>query len=119
MDSYLDQMISNHRSAMRYHVIFGIGVFLLGIAIITLGFLLQEKLKESGLSAIFSIGGAFVSSLSGFQLKEILGHKEKANVLKTVKLRVLFLDKGKNKNDKERAKIDELIWKLIEKTVTG
>jgi hypothetical protein len=100
-------------------VIFGTGVFVLGIAVIVMGFLLPKTFVKEGFNTLFSIGGAFVSSLSGFQLKEVLQYKEKVGVLEAVRLRVQLLNKEENKSNGELAHIQEIVWKLIEKTAIG
>jgi hypothetical protein len=119
-ESFIDQLITNQRSAIRYHLSFAIGMVMLGVAVIMAGFLWPGKLIEEGFKTLLSIGGGFVSSLSAFQLKEILHRKEKIGVFEMVKIRLHKLEKeGKSADQTERARIEELLWKLVEKTAVG
>lgn len=98
---------------------FAIGIVSLGITLIVTSFLVSNWLIADGLKTIFSIGGGLVSSLSGFQLKEILLRKEKIGVFETVKIRLHELEIAEQSNQAERTRIEELLCKLVEKTAIG
>lgn len=112
--SFVNQLITNQRNAIRYHVAFAVAIVLIGVAVVTAAFLLPSDLMADGIKTILSIGGGLVSSLSGFQLKEILQRREKITVFETVKIRLDGpIDQA------ERTRIEELLWKLVEKTAIG
>jgi hypothetical protein len=119
-ESLVNQLIDDQRSAIRYHLLFGIGIVILGAVVIIIGFVLPEALGAEGIKTLVGIGGGFVSSLSAFQLKEILRRKEKMGVFENVKIRLQKLDQeGKTADQTERTRIQELLWKLIEQTAMG
>lgn len=118
-ESFLDQIINNHRCAIRYYLLFAIGIFALGVAVIITAFLWPEIIIEEGFKTLLTIGGGFVSSLSALQLKEILSRKEKVGVLEKVKMRMQKLKEGGNVGQTERARIEELLWKIVEKAAMG
>ncbi len=117
--SFVNQLIANQRNAIRHHFLFAIGIVSLGITLIVTSFLVSNWLIADGLKTIFSIGGGLVSSLSGFQLKEILLRKEKIGVFETVKIRLHELEIAEQSNQAERTRIEELLCKLVEKTAIG
>ena len=117
--SFLDQIIRSHRSAIRYYLLFAIGIFAVGVAVVIGAFLWPWPLIEGGIKSLLSIGGGFVSSLSAFQLKEILSRKEKVQVLETVRVRMHKLEEEELIDEGERTRIEELLWKLVEKTAMG
>jgi hypothetical protein len=117
---FVDQLIADQRSAIRYHLFFAIGIVTLGVVVIVSGFLLPEKLIAGGINTLLSIGGGFVSSLSAFQLKEILKRKEKMGVFKNVKFRLQKLEhEGKTSDQAEKKRLEELLWKIVEQTAMG
>jgi hypothetical protein len=70
---------------------------------------------------LFSIGGAFVSSLSAFQLKEIIARREKVDTLTTIKNLLIqqAIAEDKGMDDDMNNRIDQLIWQVVEKTTIG
>jgi hypothetical protein len=122
-ESVLDQLIANQRSAVRYHLLFAIGIAALGVAVILASLVLSDKvevLKGEGLKTLLSIGGGFVSSLSAFQIKGIVRRKENIGVFTMLKARLRKLTaQGAAVSQPERARIEELIWKVVEKTALG
>ena len=63
------------------------------------------------------MGGAFVSSLSAFQVKEILNRKEKIQAFETIKVQMQNLKSTpKSKREDSQKRLEELIWKVLEKT---
>jgi hypothetical protein len=119
-EPFVNRLIADQRSAIRYHLLFAIGIVTLGIVVIVAGILLPRELLEEGIKTLLSIGGGFVSSLSAFQLKEILRRKEKIGIFEMVKIRLQKLEEeGKTSDQAERTRIQELLWKIVEKTAMG
>jgi len=111
---FLKQLIDGQRSAVKYHLVFAGGIVVAGIGIIVAAFLWEQEQSLEGLKTILGIGGGLVSSLSGFQVKEIFQRKERINVLETLKIRIGELEI--QTDSAERARLKELLWKIIEKT---
>lgn len=116
-ESFLDQLIDNQRKAIRFYVMFTVGLFLAGAAIIVFAIFSPAWFAVINVAPdVFKIAGAFVSSLGGFQVKEILERREKIQTFQTFKGHLASL---KNSPKAERAKTEkqfqDLMWKYIEK----
>jgi len=116
-EAFLDQLIENQRKSIRFYLTFTIGLILLGGVVIVLAILSPAWFAAVNVAPdVFKIAGAFVSSLGGFQVKEILERREKIQTFKTFKGHLASL---KNSPKSERAKTEkqfqELMWKYIEK----
>ena len=117
-ESFVDRLIANQRSAIRYYLLLSIGLFTIGVVVIVVALL--GNLRVAGFRDVVGLGGLFASSLGAFQLKEILQRKEKIGVFKMVKTRLHKLgEEGETFGQTERKRIEELLWKLVEKTAMG
>ncbi|MCQ3938258.1 MAG: hypothetical protein DPW18_14600 [Chloroflexi bacterium] len=122
-ENFLDQLIHNQRRAIRYYVFFVAGLVTLGVIVIALAFLSPAWLPPGAsllpdvFKGLFGVGGSFVLSLSGFQIKEILNRKEKIQGFETLRGQLKNL-KGipKTEQIRTRKRIEELMWKYIERT---
>lgn len=116
-EAFLDQLISNQRKAIQFYLAFTLGLVALGGLVILAAFLLPAIFDPIKIAPdIFKIAGAFVSSLGGFQVKEIIERREKIQTFQSFKGQLASLKKGK-KSESSRAEkqFDELMWKYIEK----
>jgi len=119
-EAFIDRLIANHHRAVRYHLLFALGLVGIGIAVIIGAILLSGRLIPDAFSGLFGVGGAFTSSLSAFQVKEILARREKAEIFKAIKARLHELDQAQSSMDtKTRKRIDDLLWQIVEKTALG
>jgi hypothetical protein len=116
----IDQLIENHRRAIRYYIVFASGLVILGIAVIAGVFLASRWLNSDAdaVKGIMGVGGVFVSSLSAFQVKEILNRKDKIEIFKAVRVRILHYE-GDFTDEEEVKRIDQLLWEVITKTALG
>ena len=110
-EGLIDSLIASQRLAIRYYLLFGGVVFLLGIAVMILGnkstgSILPEKL--------LSLGGGFISTLSCFPLKEVLTRRDRMSGLQSMKV-VL----SQSHNPDERKRLSEIFWTTFETMVTG
>jgi hypothetical protein len=122
-DAFLDQLIDNQRKALRYYVFFAAGLVSIGIVVIVIAFASPFWIDPGAtiipdtFKGLFGIGGAFVSSLSAFQIKEILNRKEKIQAFETIKEQMKSLkDTPRSKRAESQKRLDELLWKVLEKT---
>lgn len=122
-DAFLDQLIDNQRRAIRYYIFFALGFVMLGVIIIGLAFTSPAWLGPDSpiipdtFKGLFGMGGAFVTSLSAFQFKEILNRKEKIHAFETIKVQMKTVKKSsRSKEDDSQKRLDELVWKVLEKT---
>ncbi|MEK6754155.1 MAG: hypothetical protein AABZ00_17990 [Chloroflexota bacterium] len=116
-ESFLDQLIYNQRRSIQYYLSFTIGLVMLGGMVIVFAFLSPAWFTDVNIAPdVFKIAGAFVSSLSGFQVREILGRKEKIQTFETFKGHLISLKKSpKSERIKTEKQFEELMWKYIEK----
>lgn len=118
-ENFLDQLITNQQRAIRYYLFFALGLVLLGVVVILVAFVSpawfdpDSKIIPDAFKGLFGIGGAFVSSLSAFQIKEMLNRKEK---IQTFRLIQANLKNKKAASSEERKRIDNLLWQIVEKT---
>jgi hypothetical protein len=80
-------------------------------------FWFSEWLGPEFATVIFGIGGAFVSSLSTFPVREIMNRRDKIEILK-----ILLNALGKTvdaANEDEMKRINDLIWQIMKKIAVG
>jgi hypothetical protein len=120
-DTFLDQIITNQYRAIRYYKLFAAGLLTIGVVVIIVSILFAGQLISDVFKGLFSIGGAFVSSLSAFQLKEIIARREKVDTLTTIKNLLIqqAIAEDKGMDDDMNNRIDQLIWQVVEKTTIG
>ena len=116
-EAFLDQLISNQRRAIQFYLFFTLGLVALGGLVILVAFLSPALFDPVKIAPdVFKIAGAFVSSLGGFQVKEILERKEKIQTFETFKGHLASLKKSpKSERTKAEKQFEELMWKYIEK----
>jgi hypothetical protein len=116
-EAFLDQLIKNQRKAIRFYLFFTTGLVVLGGMVILVAFLSPALFDTVSIAPdIFKIAGAFVSSLGGFQVKEILERREKIQTFETFKGHLVSLKKSpKSERAKAEKQFEELMWKYIEK----
>ena len=116
-EAFLDQLISNQRRAIQFYLLFTIGLVVLGGLVILVAFLSPALFNAVSIAPdIFKIAGAFVSSLGGLQVKEILERKEKIQTFETFKGHLVSLKKSpKSERTRAEKQFEELMWKYIEK----
>jgi hypothetical protein len=58
--------------------------------------------------------------LSAFQVKEVLNRKEKIQAFETIKVQMQNMkNTPKSKREDSQKRLEELIWKVLEKTALG
>lgn len=117
---FLDQLIANQHRAMRYYLLFAVGLAVLGIAVMIVAYMSSGWLIPEAFKSLFGIGGAFVSSLSALQVKEILNRKEKVEIYKAIKLRMRALEQARDSADEAAfEQLENLVWEAVKKTALG
>jgi hypothetical protein len=117
---FLNQLIANERRAIRDTLLFAGGLVLLGILVIILSPVLLKSFVPETVARLVGIGGAFISSLSAFQIKDILTRRGKVEMLVSLEQRLHAINLTHAPEDESVNKhIDELVWKIVEKTALG
>jgi hypothetical protein len=126
-EAFLDKLIASQNRAIRYYASFAACLVIFGVTVIIATFLEAGKLIPQAFSGLFGIGGAFVSSLSAFQIREILTCREKIETFELLKTHLQELEQSfytqfdispaqSSANESARKRIDDLLWHVVEKT---
>jgi hypothetical protein len=116
-EDLLDQLIANQQQSMRYYLLFAVGLILLGVVVMSATTILSNLIVADAFKALFGLGGAFVSSLSAFQIKEIVSRKNTIQTLNKCKL--ILHTEGAGADAEALKRVDEMVWKAVEKTILG
>lgn len=118
-EKILEQLISNNRRAIRYHLIIAVALFAVGAAVIAYTYLFDNSTGDIP-SMVSGIAGAFTSSLSALQIKEILTRREKTDVFSTIRSRYQSISKSNSAaNKEERKRLNSLMSQIVEKAALG
>ena len=119
-EELLDQLIDNQQQAMRYYLLFAGGLMALGMLVLGTTAVLSNQIIADAFKALFGLGGAFVSSLSAFQVKEVLSRRNTIQTLQKCKFMLRTQDQAPEAGDPDaRKRIDEMVWRAVEKTIQG
>jgi hypothetical protein len=102
-------LIETQRKSLNLYVIFAILPITVGLIIIVLGNVMGTDIIKT----LTSIGGTFITSISGFSFKEYLDKKESICIYEKLKLNVEF---NKN-NEQEQSNIKNLIQSVLLKSL--
>ena len=109
----IENLISGQKSAIKLYSIFAVGIFLFGISLL---FFANTIPQNDTIKTIINIGGAFVSTLSGFPIKEIINRKDKISSYNILKRYIIVIaEKGNEIEDDEKKQIMDLIMEIIKK----
>ena len=113
-DTDIDNLILIQKSAIRLHIWFALGIFAFGIILFILG---NVIMTNEVVKSIINIGGAFISTLSSFPIREIINRKDKIGIFIILKNQLNNINKYKNdvKQD-QKQKIVNLVWEILNKT---
>lgn len=121
-EAFLEQVIRGQRKAIRFYLIFAVGLVLLGVIVLVaallspLWFIAGTPIIADVFKGLFGIGGAFVTSLSAFQIKEVMNRMEKIQAFETIKSQMSSLKASpRGKNAETQKRLEELMWKIVEK----
>lgn len=110
-DDLLERLINDQRRGLKYQMAFSISLLLFGLLLVATGFLLRgssEIVKQ-----LVTLGGGFVTSLTALPVKDLLNRREKVSTLnQMIAIRHRL-------GEKDRARLDEIAWKAVEKIVSG
>lgn len=112
VDLYIEKIIQTYKSSIRYRIGFAIMIVLAGTLIILLNaFNILSFPNE--MKSIIGISGTLVSSVCAFPIKEIVDRKNQIKLINELS------EQHKTAEGTDKQKLEELIWKLIEKNVVG
>ena len=112
VDLYIVKIIQTYKSSIRFRIGFALLMVFLGILIILLNALNILSFPNE-LKSVIDISGTLVSSVCAFPIKEIVDRRNQIKLINELS------EQHKTASGKEKQKLEELIWKLIEKNVVG
>lgn len=107
----LDNLIETQRRAIRWYSALAAVVIVLGVAVLVSAVLWAGSLAAEPMKGLVGIGGAFISSISAYPIREVVMRQEKIGAFQSLKA----MAAGSSGPEAERAR--ELVWKAVEKTV--
>ena len=112
MTTELDILITlktNQKKAIKSYTFFAILVICVGILLIIISLFFIEHSET--LKLFIGIGGGFISTVSAFPIKEIIIRIERMRIYD-------FVEKNRNNmTSSELKKIEEMVWKSVEKII--
>jgi hypothetical protein len=117
--AFLRQLIAGQRRALHYYFMSGVGLYLVGLSLIAVAFLVpRSPITQDLMKDLFGVGGAFIASLSTFPLKEVLNRKEKIGILVALDARLPNVMATRESGDTAHAnRLEALLWQVVEKTL--
>ncbi len=109
---YINQIIQTYKSSIRFRVGFAVIIVFTGLLIILLNsFNILAFPNE--LKSLVSVSGTLVSSVCAFPIKEIVDRRNRIRLISELS------DQHKISVGADKKKLEDLIWKFIEKNVLG
>lgn len=112
VELYINQIILTYKSSIRFRVGFAALIIVVGLLIILLNAFNILAFPEQ-MKSLVSVSGTLVSSVCAFPIKEIVDRRNK------IKLINMLSQQFKHSEGKDKQKLEELIWKFIEKNTLG
>lgn len=109
--SHIEILINHQRSSLRYFLFYSFGLIGIGIIVIIIGMQLSNETMKTAMN----IGGGLISSLSGFPIRELLQRKGKIKTFEILAIQLGSANEG-NFFEDDTSRLNELVWKIIEKT---
>jgi hypothetical protein len=107
----IESLISGQKAAVRMYCYFAVAVFGAGILLLIFG---TNLAQTDTVKTIFNIGGAFISTLTAFPVKEIINRRDKINTYNILKRHVILItEKGDEVGNEEKKQIMDLIMEVI------
>jgi hypothetical protein len=109
----IEDLVKNQKSAIRLYTLLAFGIVIFGFSLLIFGNIFFEN---DSVKTIINIGGAFISTLTGFPVKEIVARKDRINTYDILKRHLKIINEiGDEIEDQEKQKIIDLILEIIKK----
>lgn len=117
--SKLDRFIDRDRRAVRVYLLVSLLVLVAGLMTIVVGLVPLLGSRSTSQALLLEVCGLFISSLSGYPIKEYLARRDRQENLETLKDLWESLLRVQPPPEEDLQKIREVAWKVLEKGVTG
>lgn len=112
VELYINQIVLTYKSSIRFRVGFAALIVFIGVLIILLNTFNVLAFPEQ-MKSLISVSGTLVSSICAFPIKEIIDRRNKIKLVKVLS------QQYKQSEGADKQKLEELIWKVIEKNTLG
>ena len=112
VDLYIKQIVQTYKSSIRFRVGFAALIGFVGLLIIILNSFSILAFPDE-MKSLVSISGTLVSSVCAFPIKEIVDRRNRIKLINELS------SQYKTSEGDDKKKLEELIWKFIEKNVLG
>ena len=112
VELYIKQIISTYQSSIRFRVGFAALIIFIGLLIIFLN-AFNLLVFPNEIKSLISVSGTLVSSICAFPIKEIVDRKNRIRLIRELSVQY------KSSTGADKKKLEDLIWKFIEKNVVG
>ncbi len=112
VDLYIGQIIQTYKLSIRFRIGFAVLIIFIGLLIIFLN-AFNILTFPNEMKSLVSVSGTLVSSVCAFPIKEIVDRKNRIKLISELSAQ------HKHSKGADKKKLEELIWKFIEKNVLG
>ena len=112
VDLYIQQIIQTYKSSIRFRIGFAVLIIFTGLIIILLNSF-DILAFPNEMKSLVSVSGTLISSVCAFPIKEIVDRRNR------IKLISELSEQHKISEGADKKKLEDLIWKFIEKNVLG
>jgi hypothetical protein len=109
----LDALMENQQRTIRWYVWFATSLVTLGMIVVAGMVFFSHWLGSDPIKTVLGIGGALVSTVGVFPLKEVNGCRDRLLLYRKLKTEVVS---GK---DVDQSKIESLVWDVVRKVALG
>lgn len=118
-DEDLDLLIFNNTRYIRFYFSFAVGVVAAGIILIVLIYTVFGASLPDALKSLFGIGCGFISSLSSFQIKELLSRREQQAYFLSIKTFRRESNPSSSAEYEVWKRKEDILWNILEKKASG
>ena len=112
VDLYIKQIIQTYKSSIRFRVGFAVFIIFAGLLIIALNSFNILTFPDQ-MKSLVSVSGTLISSVCAFPIKEIVDRRNRIKLINELS------EQHKISDGADKKKLEDLIWKFIEKNVLG
>ncbi len=105
--------MGNQQRAIRWYVWFASILAVLGAIVLASMLLFGNRIGSDSMKTVLGIGGALISTVSVFPLKEVNGCRDRLFLYRKLRTAVM------SAKDTELIKIESLVWDAVKKVALG
>jgi hypothetical protein len=111
--AFLDEALDRQRDAIRLQTGYAAAIVTIGVAVVVLVHLLTSFAATESLKWLVTVGGGFISTLSGFPVQQIIAARDRTAALQLLKRLAAAADPQQPLD----AQLEQRFWKLFDKAL--